>query len=124
VAGPIRILVVEDEFLVSSVIDQGLTEAGFQVVMVASVDEAIATLNQSATSFAALVTDIYLNGFQTGWDVAKHARKLNPLLPVLYMTASSGNEFFSQSLPDSALLTKPFEMFKLTTAIRHLINKA
>jgi hypothetical protein len=56
--------------------------------------------------------------------VAKRARELNELLPVVYMTGGNGHEWASQGVPNSILITKPFAPAQIVTAVSQLLNTA
>ena len=60
IADPVRVLVVEDELLLQQLVETVLVEAGYEITLVASGDEAIALLDQNTNAFRALVTDINL----------------------------------------------------------------
>ena len=70
----------------------------------------------------ALITDIKLGSKVTGWDVAKHARELNPDLPIVYITGSDGHDWASLGVPNSVLITKPFAPAQVLTAVSQLLN--
>jgi len=71
------ILVVEDEDLVQALVEDALREAGLELEVVASAEEAIGLLKDNH-NYRALVTDINLAGGLDGWEVAKHAREIDP----------------------------------------------
>jgi len=80
-------------------------------------------LDAPDAAFRALLTDINLDpGKLTGWDVARHARHINPELPIVYMTGAGGHAWSSEGAPNSILLTKPFAEAQVVTAISHLLN--
>lgn len=58
-----------------------------------------------------------------GWQLATVARQGNPNLPVVYMTAASGEEWAAHGVPNSILLQKPFAPVQLVTAVSQLLNK-
>lgn len=119
------VLVVEDEYLVVAPIEEALKEAGFDPSIVSSGEEAMALLERTThtRSYMALITDINLGGTMTGWEVAKIARKSDPVFPVIYMTGSNEREWAVEGVPDSLLLTKPFAPAQVVTAISQLLNK-
>lgn len=82
------ILVVEDEPLIQSVIEEALGEGGFDMLVAASGEEALTLLNGNK-EYRALVTDISLAGEMKGWEVARHAREIDAELPVIYMSGAS-----------------------------------
>jgi two-component system, cell cycle response regulator CpdR len=59
-----------------------------------------------------------------GVAVARCAREIDPVLPVIYMTGTHGEDWPSRGLPNSVLLTKPFAPAQLLTAISNLLNAA
>lgn len=118
------ILVVEDETLVSLTIEEMLVEAGFHYFAVVSAREGIAALEEDAERYCALLTDIRMPGEGSGWDVARRARQLRPLLPIIYMTGDSAAQWRAEGVPGSILLQKPFVEAQLMTALAGLLNDA
>lgn len=118
------ILVVEDDPLIKELAVEALSEGGFEPQTVASGEEACALLRDDHYQYRALVTDIHLKGELTGWDVARRARELNLDMPVVYMTGDGADQWPSQGVPNSILLTKPFAPAQLVTAVSNLLNAA
>jgi CheY-like chemotaxis protein len=117
-----RVLIVEDEEALQQIVRDVLEEAGFAVTASASADEAIELLQRQEAAFVALVTDIHLSrSGLTGWDVAKRARELNGMLPVIYMTGAAAGDWPSNGVPNSVLVAKPAQ---IVTAVTHLLNSA
>ena len=114
------ILLVEDDQLIQSIVEEALTEGGFEVSIFASGEEAVAALNHK--TFRAVVSDIHLSGKMEGWDVARVAREIDPALPIIYMTGKAAEEWSSKGVPNSVLLTKPFAPAQLVTAVSQLLN--
>jgi DNA-binding response OmpR family regulator len=117
----ILVFVVEDEEFIQHLLDDALTEGGFSVT-VASNGEKPWPWDAAGADFAALITDVNLPGKFTGWDVAKHARELNDVLPVIYITGGSAHDWASKGVPNSVLLTKPFAVAQVVTAVAQLLN--
>jgi CheY-like chemotaxis protein len=117
------VLIVEDEAVLQQIVRDVLEEAGFAVTASASADEAIEHLQRQDPAFVALVTDINLaRSGMTGWDVARRARELNGTLPVIYMTGAAADEWPSNGVPNSILVTKPFAPAQIVTAVTQLLN--
>jgi DNA-binding response OmpR family regulator len=116
------ILVIEDDPPIQLVIDEALTEGGFEPAIAASGEEAVTLLKGGQTTYRALVTDISLRGIMDGWEVARQAREIDATFPVLYITAAHADQWASQGVPNSILLTKPFAPAQLVTAISQLLN--
>lgn len=119
----ILILVVEDDEAIQGVLEDALVEAGFEVRKAFSGEEAIEALDAPDAQFRALITDIELKSKLTGWDVARHARHINPDIPVVYAT-SAGHDWQEMGVPNSILITKPYAPAQLVTAVSQLLNAA
>ena len=117
------VLVVEDDPPIQQVIDEALSEGGFEPAIVASGEEAVTLLQGGLTPYRAVVIDIGLRGRMDGWEVAKQGREIDPALPVIYITAAHADRWASQGVPDSVLLIKPFAPAQLVTAVAQLLNK-
>jgi DNA-binding response OmpR family regulator len=117
------ILVVEDDPLIHVIVEESLSEGGFEVVIASTGENAVALLGASDGKYRALVTDINLgtDGI-TGWDVARQAREINPSFPVVYMSGDSAEDWASQGVPNSIMLSKPFAPAQLVTAVSQLLN--
>jgi DNA-binding response OmpR family regulator len=120
----IVIMVVEDDQVIQALVEESLTEAGFEPAIAASGEEAVTLLRGARNHYRALVTDINLLGTMDGWKVAKQAREIDPTLPIVYITGTAADEWASQGVPNSVLLTKPFAPAQLVTAVAQLLNNA
>ena len=116
------VLVVEDEEPLQLVIHKTLKDGGFDVLAVASAEEALALLQSGVVKYSALVTDIALKDGVNGWDVARQARDIDPSLAVVYATGASADDWRAQGVPNSILLEKPFAMTELLTAVSHFLT--
>jgi CheY-like chemotaxis protein len=117
------ILVVEDDQTIQSVIEEALSDGGFEIAIASSGEQAVELVNAANPPFRAVVTDINLGrNRMDGWDVARHARENKPDMPVVYMTGDSADEWASKGVPNSILLTKPFAPAQLVTAVAQLLN--
>jgi DNA-binding response OmpR family regulator len=117
------ILVVDDDHLVQSVVEESLTDGGFEIVLASSGENAVELLDASDGKYRALVTDINLEPDKLdGWDVARHAREIDPNFPVVYMTGKDADDWASKGVPNSIMLAKPFAPAQLVTAVSQLLN--
>ena len=116
------ILVVEDEYLVQSMVEEALADGGFEAAIAASGEEAVTLLTGSKGKYRALVADIDLGGKMDGWEVAKHAREIDPEFPVVYMSGDSAGDWAANGVPNSIMLKKPFAPAQLVTAVSQLLN--
>jgi DNA-binding response OmpR family regulator len=118
------ILIVEDDPLIQILVEEHLSDAGFELAIATSGEEAVTLLKGGHTKYRALITDINLHGKMDGWEVGKQAREVDPAFPVIYMTGAAGDQWASHGVPNSVLLTKPFAPAQLVTAISQLLNRA
>jgi len=116
------ILLAEDEALVSVSLQDALEDAGFKVDAVMSGEEALSALDAGHGSFGGVITDIRLGSDVDGWAVARHARKLIPDVPIVYMSGDSAHEHTSHGVPLSVMLQKPFALAQVITAMSTLLN--
>jgi DNA-binding response OmpR family regulator len=117
------ILVVEDDHLIRSVVEESLADGGFEIVTASSGENAVELLDASEGKYRALVTDINLGRDKIdGWDVAKHARELDPHFPVVYMSGKDAGDWASKGVPNSIMLAKPFAPAQLVTSVSQLLN--
>jgi DNA-binding response OmpR family regulator len=126
--GPLQdlivILIVEDDYMVQNLVEVALTEGGFETAIASTGKEAVSLLSASKGKYRALVTDINLGPDDkvAGWEIARHAREIDPEFPIVYMTGDSADEWGSQGVPNSIILTKPFAPAQLVTAVSQLLN--
>ena len=118
----VTVLIVEDDQLIQGMIEEALSAGGFKSVITGSGEEAVALLQANEAIYRAIVTDINLLDRIDGWEVARCAREIDPVLPVIYMTGTHGEDWPSRGVPNSVLLTKPFAPAQLVTAISNLLN--
>jgi CheY-like chemotaxis protein len=116
------IMVVEDDQTIQGMVEEALSDGGFEAAIAASGEEAVTLLRGNRNHYRALVTDINLLGTIDGWEVAKQAREVNPAFPIVYMTGAAADEWASHGVPNSILLTKPFAPAQLVTALAQLLN--
>jgi CheY-like chemotaxis protein len=119
----IKVLIVDDEALILSLLELALEDGGYTVVAVSSSIDAIAMLDKEPADYRAVVTDVNMGeGKPTGWEVAKHARELIPDVPIVYMTGDSAAGWTANGVPHSILVPKPFAPAQIVTAVSQLIN--
>lgn len=116
------ILVVEDEMLILHMMESALEDGGFTVVLASSGERASQMLDTQKAPFRAVVTDVDLGPGKSGWDVAKHAREIDPEIAIIYVTGHGADDWPSLGLPKSILITKPFAVTQLLTAVSNLLN--
>jgi DNA-binding NtrC family response regulator len=105
--GPRRVLVVDDEASLATLVQMVLAEHGYEAVAVHDAESALWTLN--AQVFHVVVTDKNLPGTD-GISLLKEVKKLRPQTDVVVMTAYGSKESAIAALNAgaAAFLEKPF----------------
>ena len=76
------ILVVEDDHLIQSVVEETLKDGGFEIDIASSAKQATEKLDVAGGKYRALVTDINLGPDNVdGWEIARRARESMPHFP-------------------------------------------
>ncbi len=114
-----RILVVDDEQNIRTVLRALLASTGADVVTAASSEEAVDHLGEGV--FHAVLTDLRMPGMD-GMALLRHINRHYPGLPVVLLTAHGTVDTAVEALKRGAFdyLTKPFDH----TEIRHVMRKA
>jgi len=118
-----RILVVEDDTILSDGLRAGLGLAGATVDCVATCADAEAALATSA--FSAIVLDLMLPD-GSGLDVLRGLRRRNDRTPVVLLTAWDAVADRIAGLDGGAddYLVKPFDLDELSARIRAVVRRA
>lgn len=117
---PLRVLLVEDDFMLRTLAVESLMAEGFEVQESGSVGETMDIVHASGLeSFDLVIIDIGLPDGR-GDTLAKTLRALRPSLPVLILSGNIGQisdpSFYGDPLV--ALLEKPYRRAVLISAIR------
>lgn len=117
-----RVLIVEDDPIVQATAADMLESLGYSVVRASDAASAMAEID--AGGLALVFTDILLPGGITGLDVADHARKVKPNLPVLFTSGYAHDGPNKRIVPpaDAMMLEKPFAMETLARALRSALR--
>ena len=117
-----RVLVVEDEHEIRSIVVELLQDAGYEVIAAASGDDA-SVLLQTIPGFDALVTDIHMPGRLDGLALARLFREQCPESPIVYVTGNPGalRDVRTRKHNDAVIL-KPYRIAALIGALRSLVT--
>ncbi|TSD67034.1 response regulator transcription factor [Inquilinus sp. KBS0705] len=117
-----KVLLVEDEPGLVSVIVRGLTDAGMEVSVAADGNTGLEMA--LAHTFDIIVLDIMLPGIN-GIQVCKEIRKKDDSIAILMLTALSSTENIVTGLNSGAddYLAKPFKFAELEARIRTLVRR-
>jgi two-component system OmpR family response regulator len=118
----VRVLVVEDEERMASVIARSLVKEGFAVDRASTGEDAIWMAEASA--YDAVVLDLMLPG-RSGFEVCRALRESGVWVPVLMLTAREAVADRVAGLDAGAddYLVKPFALAELHARLRSLIRR-
>ena len=116
---PIRILVVEDEFLIRLTLSEALGDEGFEVLEAETGDDALPLL-QADTDIRLLLTDIQLPGTLNGHTLVQRARQTLPNLPVIFMTGRLEQDMGASASPLDVFISKPYTLTAICDAAKRL----
>jgi DNA-binding response OmpR family regulator len=116
---PLRVLVVEDEFLIRWSINETLTQSGHMVVEAPDGASAVRTLTDAVDPIDLVLLDYRLPD-SNDLTLLATIRRLAPHSPVIMMTAFGTPEVIKGALDlgVSQVLNKPFEMHDLPALVR------
>ena len=118
-----KVLLIEDEPDLMSVIVRGLTEAGIEVSAAA---DGVNGLEMAVRhQFDLIILDVMLPGMN-GIQVCKEIRKISDSVAILMLTALSSTENIVTGLNSGAddYLVKPFKFAELEARIRTLVRRS
>ncbi len=112
-----RVLVVDDEPAVCSVLNEALDREGFDCRSCTSGEEALNLLRQQP--FDVVITDLYMPGL-SGISVIEQGRKLRPESSFLMATGEADARVSADAMKRGAVdyLVKPFQMHALVASVR------
>lgn len=122
-----RVLVVEDDPSVRSLVVQSLQGLGYQVLQAADAGSALTVLDaDDSADVRVVLTDVVLPGGRNGPALAREITGRQPALPVLYMSGYSSDALSGDGRldPNHTLLEKPFTRQQLASAVRTAIDGA
>lgn len=117
-----RILVVDDDPAVASVLRRGLAYEGFAVDTASSGAEALAVARERSPDV--VILDIMMPGLD-GLEVLRRLRTADPQLPILLLTAKDAPADQVQGLEQGAddYVVKPFTFEVLLARVRALLRR-
>ena len=119
------VLFVDDEVLISMMVEDALLDAGHDVMTAPHAPAAVELLHQNPGKFTALVSDYHMPGEINGADLVEHALKLYPSIPTV-MAMGRPDVIKTEWLASHGveLLTKPYTPEALIILIERLLHPA
>jgi two-component system, cell cycle sensor histidine kinase and response regulator CckA len=116
------LLVAEDDDVLRGLIQAMLEEGGYDVITAGSGEEALEAAAAFDGGIDALVTDVVMPGMR-GPDLAARLRSARPELRVVFVTGYGNHPFEQELRPGDTLLTKPFGMEALLSALGEVLPR-
>jgi signal transduction histidine kinase/CheY-like chemotaxis protein len=119
-----RLMVVDDEVAVATLLERSLVSLGYDVVAFNDPKAALDAFRAEPSSLDALITDQRMPGL-TGLELAYSMRKLSPHLPVMLVTGFS-TALQGEQAGDAGVkivLAKPFKREDLAKAVTDLFSE-
>ena len=115
-----RILVVDDEPSLRTVLSANLRREGYEPAQAASAEEAIEHMARDA--FQVLITDLRMPGMD-GMELLEYVSKAHPLVPVIMITAHGTVDTAVEAMKKGAFdyITKPFEQAELKIVVQKAV---
>jgi len=119
-----RVLYVDDEEMVTSVMARGLNLLGYRVEHCDRAEEALARFEREPLGFGVVITDQTMPGM-TGLELIEKLHAIRPDLPVLLCTGycSAADESRARAHGASGFLAKPFGIQELAGALRKVLPR-
>jgi len=119
-----KILIVDDEQFVRSLLENVLSRRGHEVVAVCDAEKALAAL-QASPDFELMLTDVVMPGMD-GFDLLRRVRSAYPHVKVIVLTGYARKQSISDFLLYGAdeYLAKPFQVHELVGAVDRVTGSA
>jgi len=117
------VLVVEDEPVVSSVVQALLSRAGYDVLVAADGASALRTLQEHGSDVGLILLDMTMPGMTTE-EILTEVRRLYPVLPVLLTSGYTSSDAVKHMLDDGIVqgfLAKPYQLHELLEHVGRLM---
>ena len=116
-----RVLLVEGQTLIRLMTAEMLRDKGFEVVEAQHGDEARALLD-GPDRFDVLFTSVRMPGMLDGIDVALHARRRHPDIPVLVASGYTAHlvRRLSMLMPAAVFISKPYTLAEILDVLHRL----
>jgi len=117
-----RILVVDDDPAIASVLRRGLSYEGYHVLTARDGPDGLAQAREQAPEL--VILDIMMPGLD-GWEVLRRLRAADATLPVLFLTAKDAPTDQAQGLNAGAddYVVKPFHFEVLLARVQALLRR-
>jgi len=115
-----RLLLVDDDASIRESLGHALRSEDYEVILAADGQDAIDKFLKGYIDLVLLDLNVPVKG---GWDVFERITALNPLLPIIIITARSEQDELAATAGASALMEKPLSLPQLLGTITKLLNE-
>lgn len=117
-----KIFYVEDEIFLAKIVGETLQGKGFEVVMESDGGRAVKKFIESQPDVCVL--DVMLPN-KDGFTIADEIREINPLVPIIFLTAKSGvaDVVSGFKIGGNDYIKKPFSMEELIVRIENVLKQ-
>ena len=115
-----RLLLVDDDASIRESLGHALRSEDYEVILAADGQDAIDKFLKGYIDLVLLDLNVPVKG---GWDVFERITALNPLLPIIIITARSEQYELAATAGASALMENPFSLPQLLDTITKLLNE-
>ncbi len=115
------ILLVEDEDMVRAVAERALSRQGYTIVTASDGDEGLEIVKAGQHTFDLVVTDVVMPSMD-GPAMAREIRKLQPRLPVLFMSGYAESQLRSEiDIEAMHFIPKPFSVRQIADKVGEVL---
>lgn len=121
---PKTILVVDDEDSIRNLAAMVLEKDGYRILKARHSDEALLALDSNRDTVHMLLTDVRMDPFMNGCELAKCMRLLRPDIAILYISGFTNNPMVQQEVEElrASFLPKPFAPQDLLQKVRNILS--
>jgi putative two-component system response regulator len=119
-----RILVVEDEAPVRTLVARHLERLGYEVAQASDAEQVLLRMSRDREPFDVVLSDIHLPGL-SGVELLRLLLTHSPLRPVIMITGDADEALARRALSYGATgyLLKPFQLFELEAAVQQAVSR-
>lgn len=117
-----NILIIEDDLLISSLVEFRLKKDGYKTILVKDGNEGIHAIDTEILDL--IITDVMIP-FKNGIEVIHHARKSRPNTPIIVLSSLGEEEAIvleAFNLGVSDFIPKPFNPNELAIRVKRILQ--
>lgn len=117
-----KILLIDDDVDTRKVLHHTLSKEGYEIILASSGESGVKSAKEKVPDLIVLDIDMPgMDGYQVQEELAKEQNTAK--IPIIMLTGQRGSEPMRESLQRGAVdyLSKPADLAKLKTKIRHLL---